>query len=331
MNRYSDSLDKAKLIFEEHVEHDPFPNIEAALLNSADIQDYVAETGMIWPFSVTDQNFKPASYGINFSGTYLYWDFVDGKKVKFIKNLKDGESFLLKRNSIAFIQLEPYLQLPNYIAARFNLQIKHVYRGLLLGTGPLVDPGFRGYLNIPIHNLTDEDYEIYKDEPIIWMEFTKLSKNSNWTSETSVIDRNGVFKPFRKDSTNLDIEYYLHKANPNSPVMSSLPQLIQSYQASLKESEKINSRTDNLLKGFTLAIILSVAGVMLSVGGFFYNVYTVGKNANDYMQKTLDYINKEHDLSIELKQNNAKYASEIDSLKKENDKIEKQLIKLIRK
>lgn len=79
-------------------------------------------------------------------------------------------------NSIVFVESDLYFRVPEFIALRFNLQIKHVHRGLLLGTGPLIDPGYWGKLCIPLHNLTDEDYYIPADEGLIWIEFTKTTK-----------------------------------------------------------------------------------------------------------------------------------------------------------
>jgi hypothetical protein len=84
---------------------------------------------------------------------------------------------VLPANPITFVQVEPEFRLPNYIALRFNLRITHVHRGLLLGTGPLVDPGFRGKLLIPMHNLTASDYELATKEALIWIEFTKTTYN----------------------------------------------------------------------------------------------------------------------------------------------------------
>jgi deoxycytidine triphosphate deaminase len=91
------------------------------------------------------------------------------------KQISRGETFVLRRNSIAFVQVEPVFRIPDYIALRFNLKILHVHRGILLGTGPLVDPGFVGNLYIPLHNLTDSDYTFKGGEGLIWMEFTKVS------------------------------------------------------------------------------------------------------------------------------------------------------------
>ena len=68
---------------------------------------------------------------------------------------------------------EETLGLPYYMAVRVNLRIKHVHRGILLGTGPLIDPGYDQPILIPLHNLTDQDYFIGLDEGLIWVEFTK--------------------------------------------------------------------------------------------------------------------------------------------------------------
>jgi hypothetical protein len=51
---------------------DPFPDIQPALLNSADIYDYIAETGMIAPFYPA--SLKPASYEASLLGSLIWWD-----------------------------------------------------------------------------------------------------------------------------------------------------------------------------------------------------------------------------------------------------------------
>jgi hypothetical protein len=68
--------------------------------------------------------------------------------------------------------------MPVYIVGRFNLLIRDVYRGLLVGTGPLVDPGFVGRLSIPLHNFTSNEYLLRAGEDFVYFEFTKLS----WTN-----------------------------------------------------------------------------------------------------------------------------------------------------
>lgn len=316
--KYLDELEDAKQAYNLFFSKDPFPEISPALLNSADIQDYVSKTGMICPFNPSKDNLKPASYSINFSGLYLYWDIVNGKRKKVKKQLNDNEYFILRRNSIAFLKLEPYIQLPIYIAARFNLHIRHVYKGLLLGTGPLVDPGYRGFLNIPIHNLTDEDYFIKKGDPIIWMEFTKLSHHYSFLADPIRNKREGTFFVFQEDKKDLNIEDLLHKANPNSQVISSLPKLISDYSEAFKESEKINKRTNELISRFSISIVLSIAGILIAIVGFYYNVYVVGNNSINNIRQSNDLMNKEHEKSMELKEEVLLYNARIDSLRRQN-------------
>lgn len=157
-NHYAQSDREAEERFQKYKETDPFPEIIPALLNSADICDYVAATGMIYPFHHEDnKKFKPASYAVSILGKLLYYDEDGKKQVKEISYQSDQKNFTLKSNSIAFVTLEPMFRIPDYIALRFNLKITHIYRGILLGTGPLVDPGFYGKLSIPLHNLTNND------------------------------------------------------------------------------------------------------------------------------------------------------------------------------
>src|SRR5205823_3593954 len=122
---------------------DPFPDIPPALLNSADIADYVAATGMIQPFYDRPgvETLKSGSYEVAIEGPWVYWD-EQGNRIA--DDLTRGQELRLPANTIVFVTLEPMFRVPNYLALRFNLRISRVYQGLILGTGPLVDPGFVG-------------------------------------------------------------------------------------------------------------------------------------------------------------------------------------------
>ena len=156
---------------------DPFPEVPDALLNSTDIVRYVLTTGMIFPFCA--KNLSGATYTCDFSGNYYYWD----PKKTLCTNPDTDDDLILLPNSITFLEIEQFFRIPIYIALRFNLQVSHVYKGLLLGTGPIVDPNFVGHLYIPLHNLTSNEYVIKKNAPLINVEFTKLSRISDWQIE----------------------------------------------------------------------------------------------------------------------------------------------------
>jgi deoxycytidine triphosphate deaminase len=216
---------------------DPFPDIIPALLTAADIEDYVRVTGMIFPFHADQASLKPASYEVRPGRKFIRWN-EDGQREEL--DIDEASSFELLPNTISFVQIEPKLRLPDYIAIRFNLRITHVHRGLLLGTGPLIDPGFSGVPLIPLHNLTSETYRIRGDEGLIWMEFTKTAPNIVKAAHPPYA-RRGTFHSFEAGKTDRPVNYYLDRANGLMPIRSSIPQAIKN-SAVIAEAAASSSR-----------------------------------------------------------------------------------------
>jgi len=248
---------------------DPFPNIYPALLNSADIDDYIRTTGMISPY---DSEFiKSASYEILLEGKIYYWD-EDNKDCS--KEINKGDTFELKKNSIVYVSLKAKFRIPDYIALRFNLKITLVHRGLLLGTGPLVDPGFEGNLLIPLHNLTDMNYTLVGGEGFIWAEFTKLSPNARWANKVDH-ERKGIYQEFPQSKKNLSAVYYLSQAAPN-PIRSSVAAVLRSAQIASEEAKRLIDKIKNYSLMGALVLIIGSFGIdnctfCFSISGSFIN------------------------------------------------------------
>jgi deoxycytidine triphosphate deaminase len=240
---YATTDPQAENRYEQYRVEDPFPDIPPGLLRSTDIKRYVATTGMIHPFhpELDAGHMKQASYAVKVLGRCIYWDEKDKKHDEVIEDKKE---FVLKRNSIAFISLEPRFRIPYYIALRFNLKIRHIHRGILLGTGPLVDPGFDGKLLVPLHNLTMNDYVIRGGDDLIWFEFTKLvpAKIEN-------------IAQFRSDKNFVDPDDYLHKAYNGHPIASSLSEIRQFSKQALRATRIIKYGGAIALVGLLAAII----------------------------------------------------------------------------
>ncbi len=283
---FASSDAEAQQRFEQTRSNDPFPGIPPALLNTADLLHYIAATGMLHPFRVDPEDLtemlKPASCGMRLSGPVVYWEDRDQEDpVKVVRELAPREELELKRNSIVYVTLEPVLRMPYYIAARFNLTIRDIYRGLLVGTGPLVDPSFVGRISLPLHNLTYNNYTIRQGEPIAWMEFTKLSPNERWTREAPK-GRGGLYVPFPKEKRREreTLEDYLRYAS-SGPITSSIPALVGSAEraavaaseaaelqreATDRELTSIKASTENELtaiKGATERELTSIKRVSL--------------------------------------------------------------------
>lgn len=213
-------------------------DIPNTLLTSDHIIEVVKETGVVSPFyysqGLRKDRLKKAAYeGRIGSKAYIYKDKNCPEK---IFDASADEYLKVPRNSIVFVESDLDFRIPDFIALRFNLQIQHVHRGLLLGTGPLIDPGFWGKLCIPLHNLTDEDHDIPRNEGLIWIEFTKT------TLPVEKIDKaRGPQASAKEPKEHWDIEKFLHKAadqyrGHKVPIKSSLPTMFEAANASVKKS-----------------------------------------------------------------------------------------------
>jgi deoxycytidine triphosphate deaminase len=270
---------------------DPFPDIFPSLLNSADIEDYVRATGMLCPFDVS--KLKSASYEARISGSCIYWDAAG--RYNEVQLRADTDEFILPANSIAFVQIEPTLRLPDYIALRFNLKITHVHRGILLGTGPLVDPGFVGQLLIPLHNLTTNEYRLPFRDGLIWIEFTKTSTLPAAITEApgGMLRRHGEYHAFDPKKMNIPAEEYLRRASPHRAIRSSIPDIGRDIQVAAR-------RVQRLVKVITVAglvgLVVAVLGILIPTWGLIQDatrsIQAVEQQLREVQSRQMDSLRK---------------------------------------
>ena len=272
--------EEAEKAYQTYRNLDPFPDIEPALLNAADIADYVAKTGMIFPFNL--ERLGPASYEMVLGGETLYWD-EDGKKCG-DSSLQEKCPLVIAKNSITYVSVRETFRLPHYLAVRFNLRVRHVHRGLLLGTGPLVDPGFQGKLMIPIHNLTENEYTIFEGEDLISVEFTKVSKNIFFKPRTELEkklisrDRYGNFVENSKKNSKKSFEDLLKKELPIGigKVMSSLAGTLAKTKLDLEKNQKFISKIRNYS-------LIAIFPIFISLITLYTDISSYITNANKYV------------------------------------------------
>ena len=259
------------------------PKIDPSLLNSADIYDYVAQTGMLAPFY--PWAIKSASYEASLLGPLIWWN---EKNEPHYEELKEGEIFVLKANSVAFVSVEPSLRIPDYIALRFNLHITHVHRGLLLGTGPLVDPGFVGKLVIPLHNLTDRDWPIKGGEGLIWIEFTKLSPNVRWNSSISAEGRQGKYKAFPERKKNLRFLEFLEKAartKPVPPIRASIGEFVAKLENVQAVAKSAVAKSDDTRAFVRQVEVVSLVAIVVAAVLGLPPILSLIQESNAYLNE----------------------------------------------
>jgi len=250
---FPDSDEAAEALFNQYASKDPFPSIPCGLLNSADIQAYLSTVGIMYP--VDGNGLKSASCTVSVGTRAIYWD--NRKRLNDL-SLRPGEALEVPPNSIVYIWTKEKFRLPPYIAIRFNLKIRNVHQGLLLGTGPLVDPGFEGHLLIPVHNLTTNIYHFREGETFVWVEFTKVTPNKHWTGEKQQPDFDYVTFPAAKK--NMKAWDYLDQAG-GGPFLSSISDAIQDAQRSAEVAKHEAKR----LSSFGWVGLLAVAATMATL------------------------------------------------------------------
>jgi deoxycytidine triphosphate deaminase len=273
---YADSDKEAAARANAFRSTDPFPTIPPALLSSEHISDYVRVTGLLHPFFPQRSRLKSASYEAR-AKRFIRWD-NDGRKI--ITDVDADGKYIVPENSITFVQIESKIRLPEYIALRFNLRIQHVHRGLLLGTGPLVDPGFSGDLLIPLHNLTSDKYELQIEKGMIWIEFTKTTHNvAQWPSAK------GEFFSIEAKKTDLSFETYFERANSNNPIQSSIPAAVKEARDSSKRAAMDAHKAARTNKVFASIGFLAIVGMVLAAAGLAVSIVRDAAEASAEAQK----------------------------------------------
>jgi len=293
--------------------NDPFSEIiKPALLNKTDIAKYVAKTGMIYPFD--PNKLKPASYEVKMGNEVLYWD--EKGQEKHLTELKPKNTIKIRQNSITYVGVETKFFLPLYIALRFNLIITHVHRGLLLGTGPLIDPGFNGVLMIPIHNLTTNDYTIRSGDDLIAVEFTKLSPDSYLTEDKDSAEREQYDKNVKKPGFTFQ-KYIKNAIIPLTSVESSLEQTVGKAKRDVEKAK-------NTVRNFSIVVVIAAATLVITSIMAFLQTKSLVADANKYVSDSTTSISSKFDgvngLISEQKYSIAELKTLLETLSKNLDK-----------
>lgn len=237
-------------------DRDPFPGIPSALLNSADIEAYQDKLGIFERDHFSRNRLKPASYELLLTGEVFRWK--KGQLNFDRTELSENQPYMVEPNEIVFISLGTKIKLPHYLAMRFNLTISMVHRGLLLGTGPLVDPGFEGNLLIPLHNLTSSVLPLTKGMSFIWVEITKVSPYPPLDG----VHQNELVE-FPKDKKDRKPLKYFERANGNLPISSILRETYE--QVSDLQSKMRRVAILGVLAGAVSIAGLIFAGITLYI------------------------------------------------------------------
>jgi deoxycytidine triphosphate deaminase len=227
-----------------------------------------------------ENNLRPASYTLTVGD-----DYIDSKG-EVHRLTEDEDSFVFEKNSIVFVSIHEKFDIPFYIIARFNIRVNWVYDGVLLGTGPQVDPGFSGFLSCPLYNLTNNDLTIIRRQQFATIDFektTKLLPNHPLDEKKRII-----FNAQDKRVEQIGSEKYsFYKASPLEPLghKHGKPQRMVSSLIEMKEEVRNWRRLG-------IGSVIAFFGLTLSLLAFGANLY---RQNNDLSQQLGAVKNELHD------------------------------------
>ncbi|HVN66069.1 MAG TPA: dCTP deaminase [Methanomicrobiales archaeon] len=164
---------------------------------------------------------------------------------------------IIEIGEFAIISTHESFELPKNIAGKIGLRSHYARKGIIILSGPQVDPGFKGILTVGIYNVGPKDVAIPYLEPFCTIEFYKLTvpATKGYTGEY----QNQIKIPSK------DIEYFVEGKG------ATLAEVIQSVSG-LSNSVNRLENTVNALKlslwaipVITTVVVTIVVAVLLWV------------------------------------------------------------------
>lgn len=200
-----------------------------------------------------------------------------------------------------------------------------------------MDPGFKGDLLIPIHNLTNEEYRIDTNKALIWIEFTKTTFGVKLEEDEASTKRHHYYFP--DENYYLPPETYLEKANKGNPIRSSLPSIIKESRdnvdeamtlarqaaCSSKDSKDASEKTKRLL--YKVAFI-GVAVLVMALAAILYQVNSI---VQDSFAVSIGVVEMQKSVMTESKENTQKITElreQLEAARTETEGVRQEIINL---
>jgi hypothetical protein len=192
-----------------------------------------------------------------------------------------------------FVSTEETLNLPFYLVGQFNLKLRLLHEGLLVGAGPQIDPGYPGKLSCPLHNISNEKVSLSAREPFAVVEFRKttpFAEGQTWPDNIDVdaVRRMGEAREL-SGVGGFPCVTFPHRSLAREPVKGYLPPgkpVSSSVQALQSAFSGLGARFDAMqddykkhLRRLDLTAFLTVAVVAVSLGMYFYAAVNWNRSA----------------------------------------------------
>jgi len=111
---------------------------------------------------------EPASYDARVGA----WAFASSSKEKL--NISEKGVLIIEPGEFAVLECRERVELDNRTAAQLGLRSEYARRGLLMLSGPQIDPGFKGTLVVRVINLAPKPVAMPYEAPFMTLQFFRL-------------------------------------------------------------------------------------------------------------------------------------------------------------
>lgn len=263
----------------KHMVEDPYPDVTGVLLSDV-LELYIEKANMIEHVDLPCC-LAPASYNLRIGDEY----WIMGKKLE----LGEGSSTEIPPFGFIYVKSFEKLRLPIYMVGRINIRVKQGFKGLLLATGPQVDPGFVGHLYFPLHNFSSSSVKLEYKDKIVTIDFLKTSKvtsdnkklRSLW--EDNILDHlegceGKSILLFDKDNWDRDFLSYFKDGPPARSALEEQAEELQKFYDNIearldKEEDKLKELGKELIEADRFRTVMQAIVILVIVGlmlGLFY-------------------------------------------------------------
>jgi dCTP deaminase len=116
-----------------------------------------------------DSKIEPASYDARIGR----WAFASSLREKL--DLSQKGVMIIEPGEFAVLECRERVELDNRTAAQLGLRSEYARRGLLMLSGPQIDPGFRGILVVRLINLAPKPIAMPYEAPFLTLQFFRLN------------------------------------------------------------------------------------------------------------------------------------------------------------
>lgn len=211
------------------------------MLTDTEIREAIAAGDLdITPFD--DGFLQPASYDFRV-GNQAFLSGTDE-----IADVANKGLVIIEPGEFAVLTTQERVSCGPQVAAQLGLDSKYARQGLVLLSGPQIDPGFRGVLIVRVTNLAPRRITLAHEAPFLTVQFFRLSRP--------------VAKPYagtRQGQTGLgpgDIEELTH---PDSPTLGGMVKSLSALASDVGELNTSVARLEGSMSRLSWVIPLLVA------------------------------------------------------------------------